>query len=247
MSRTKDDMTEDFSQNTELVIKAQNGDKDAMEKVISLNMGLIKSIVPRFFDRGVEYDDLVQIGALGMIKAVKSYKCEFGCVFSTYAVPLIIGEIRRYLRDDGMIKVSRSIKRLGTHAMKQREIYVKEHGKEPNVEELAEICACTAEELVTALDACCTHRSLSDPLSDDGGSLEDTLPDKNDKIESLCDRISLKDAISKLSDTEKEIIHLRYYCDLSQQKTAELLGVSQVKVSRTEKKIFEKLKNELIV
>ncbi len=247
MSRTKNDTAEDYSQNTQLVIKAQNGDRDAMEKVISLNMGLVKSIVPRFYDRGVEYDDLVQIGTLGMIKAVKSYKSEFGCVFSTYAVPLIIGEIRRYLRDDGMIKVSRGIKRLGMHAMKQREIFIKEHGRDPSVQELACIANTSVEELVSSLDACCSHRSLSEPLGDDGGSLEDTLQDKNDKIENLCDKISLKDAISKLTDTEKEIIRLRYYCDFSQQKTAQILGLSQVKVSRSEKKIFEKLKKELIV
>lgn len=248
MSGTKDGQACDFSKNSELISKAQKGDKEAMSRVVELNMGLVKSIIPRFCDRGVEYEDLVQIGTLGMIKAVKSYSEEFGCVFSTYAVPLIIGEIRRYLRDDGMIKVSRNVKRLGIHAMKQREIYIKEKGCEPKVEELAQICGVSSEELVFALEACYPHHSLSEPTADgDGACLENIIPDKNDGIESLCDRISLKDAIGKLSDTERQIIHLRYYCDLSQQKTAQVLGLSQVKVSRCEKKIFEKLKAELLV
>ena len=248
MSGTRDGQPCDFSKNSELIARAQNGDREAMECVIELNMGLVKSIAPRFCDRGVEYDDLVQIGSLGMIKAVKSYSEGFGCVFSTYAVPLIIGEIRRYLRDDGMIKVSRGVKRLGVHAMKQRELYIKEKGREPKIEELAEICGSCPEELVFALEACYPHHSLSEPAGDGNGvCLENVIPDKNDGIESLCDRISLKDAIKKLSDTERQIIHLRYYCDLSQQKTAEVLGLSQVKVSRCEKKIFEKLKGELLV
>ena len=121
---SQDKHANDYSQNAELINKAQNGDKDSMEKAVILNLGLVKSIVPRFLDRGVEYDDLMQIGTLGMIKAIKSYSQGFGTVFSTYAVPLIIGEIRRYLRDDGAIKVSRGVKRLGVHAMKQREKFV---------------------------------------------------------------------------------------------------------------------------
>lgn len=248
MSGTKDGQACDFSKNSELIARAQSGDSEAMERVVELNMGLVKSIIPRFADRGVEYEDLLQIGSLGMIKAVKSYSEEFGCVFSTYAVPLIIGEIRRYLRDDGMIKVSRSVKRLGVHAMKQREIYIKEKGREPKIEELAEICQSTSEDLVFALEACYPHHSLSEPTGEgDGACLENIIPDKNDGIENLCDKISLKDAIRKLSDTERQIIRLRYYCDLSQQKTAQVLGLSQVKVSRYEKKIFEKLKAELLV
>lgn len=248
MSGTKNIQSGDFSQNAVLIGKAQTGDKEAMSQLVELNMGLVKSIIPRFCDRGVEYEDLVQIGALGMIKAIRSYRPEYGCVFSTYAVPLIIGEIRRFLRDDGMIKVSRGVKQLGVHAMKQREIYIKENGKEPKTDELAKICGVSTEELVFALEACYPHHSLSEPAGEgDGACLENILPDKNDGIESLCDKISLKDAIRKLTDLERQIIHLRYYRDMSQQKTAQVLGLSQVKVSRCEKKIFEKLKAELLV
>ena len=238
----------DYSQNAELISKAQSGDKDSMEKAVILNLGLVKSIAPRFLDRGVEYDDLMQIGTLGMIKAIKSYSQDFGTVFSTYAVPLIIGEIRRYLRDDGAIKVSRGVKRLGVHAMKQREKFIKEHGREPKTSEIAQLCECSVQQVAFALEACYPLHSLSEPVGDkDGACLESVLPDTSDEIQHLCDRISLNDAISHLEETERKIIYLRYYKDLSQMQTAKILGLSQVKISRSEKKIFEKLKSQLIV
>lgn len=238
----------DFSSNASLISSAQNGSREAMAQAVELNMGLVKSIAQRFYDRGVEYDDLIQIGTLGMIKAIKSYSPQFQTVFSTYAVPLIIGEIRRYLRDDGAVKVSRNVKKLGVHAMKQREAFMKEHNREPKITELAALCQAPAEEVVFALEACYPLLSLSEPVGDgDGASLENILPDKTDRIESLCDRIALKDALGKLSKTEQSIVYLRYYKDMSQQQTAHVLGLSQVKISRSEKKIFEKLKTELSV
>lgn len=245
---SSDKHANDFSQNAELIKKAQSGDADAMQSAVALNSGLVKSLVVRFLDRGVEYDDLMQIGSLGMIKAIKSYSPDYGTVFSTYAVPLIIGEIRRYLRDDGAVKVSRGVKRLGVHAMKEKERFVKETGREPKMSELAQRCGCTVQETAFALEACCPVRSLSEPLAEkDGACLESVIADEDDTIQSLCDRITLKDAIASLDETEQRIIYLRYYKDLSQQQTARLLGLSQVKISRSEKKIFEKLRKQLLI
>ena len=238
----------DYSKNSELIQKAQNGDKAAMDELVFSNMGLVRSIVPRFADRGVEYEDLVQIGAIGMIKAVKSYRAEFGTVFSTYAVPLIIGEIRRFLRDDGIIKVSRGTKRTAQNAMKQKEKFMAVHGYEPKLSELAAVCGIPEEELSDALESAYPMHSLSESVGDDDGvTLEGAIPSEDDGISDLCEFLSLKDAVSRLDDTERKIIYLRYYRDMSQQQTADMLGLSQVKVSRAEKKIYGKLKEMLTV
>lgn len=238
----------DYSKNAELITAAQKGDKAAMEELISGNMGLVRSIAPRFADRGVEYDDLLQIGTLGMIKAVKSYRAEFNTVFSTYAVPLIIGEIRRFLRDDGIIKISRTTKRAAQNAMKQREKFISEKGREPRVSELAELCGCSEEELVEALEASYPMHSLSESVGDDDSvTLEGTVASDGDEIGELCELLSLRDAVKKLEPVERRIIYLRYFRDYSQQQTADALGLSQVKISRSEKKIYEKLRELLSV
>lgn len=238
----------DFSKNAELIKAAQSGDKAAMEELINANMGLVRSIVPRFADRGVEYDDLVQIGAVGMIKAVKSYRAEFNTVFSTYAVPLIIGEIRRFLRDDGIIKVSRVTKRTAQNAMKQREKFMAEHGYEPKISELAGLCECSEEELVEALESSYPMHSLSESVGDDDSvTLEGTIPAEGDGIGELCELLSLREAVKQLDPVERRIIYLRYFRDYSQQQTADALGLSQVKISRSEKKIYEKLRELLSV
>ena len=238
----------DYSKNTELIKLAQRGDKAAMDELVSANMGLIRSIVPRFADRGVEYEDLVQIGAIGMIKAVKSYEPQFGTVFSTYAVPLIIGEIRRFLRDDGIIKVSRTTKRTAQNAMKQKEKFVSEHGYEPRMSELSRICGVSEEELTDALESAYPLHSLSEPVCDDDNvTLEGAVPSADDGINDLCEMLSLHDALKKLDPAEQKIIYLRYFRDYSQQQIADALGLSQVKVSRTEKKIYEKLRQMLTV
>ncbi|MBO4868158.1 MAG: sigma-70 family RNA polymerase sigma factor [Clostridia bacterium] len=238
----------DYSKNPELIKLAQNGDKAAMDELLQANMGLIRSIVPRFADRGVEYEDLVQIGAIGMIKAVKSYEPGFGTVFSTYAVPLIIGEIRRFLRDDGMIKVSRTTKRTAQNAMKQKEKFMSEHGREPRISELSQICGVSEDELTDALESAYPMHSLSETVSgDDGVTLEGAIPARDDGINDLCEMMSLRDAVSRLEPEERKIIYLRYFRDCSQQQIADALGISQVKVSRTEKKIYEKLRQMLTV
>ena len=235
------------SDNLLLIQAAQNGDRPAMEKLISQNMGLVKTVARRFIGRGVEYEDLVQIGTMGMLKAAKSFDAGFGTVFSTYAVPLIIGEIRRFLRDDGIIKVSRDIRKKGMLIMKAKEEYIKEHQQEPKLSELASLCEMTSEEVVYALDAVSPIYSLQDTVGneEDGATLEQMTPADENEIEKMTDKLALAEAIAKLDRQSQMIIQLRFYKDLSQQQTAEILGITQVKVSREEKKIFAFLRKEL--
>lgn len=168
--------------NEALLKKAQAGDEKAFEEIISSNMGLVKRIALKFTDRGVDFEDLVQIGAIGMIKAVRSFDFSYECVFSTYAVPLILGEIRRFLRDDGMIKVSRQTKRQGIEILRQKEAFIKAHAREPKLTELAELCGISSEELVYALDAVNPVHSLNESVGDDEGELGDFVADKNNEI-----------------------------------------------------------------
>lgn len=233
--------------NLSLIRMAQGGDRDAMERLICQNMGLVKTIARRFLGRGVEYEDLTQIGTIGMLKAAKSFDTTFGTMFSTYAVPLIIGEIRRFLRDDGMIKVSRDVRKKGSVIMKIKEEFVREHQREPKVSELSALCGMSAEEIVYALDAVCPIYSLQESVGgdEDGTTLEALTPSDENEIERLTAKMALSEAIGKLDEQSRKIIYLRYYRDLSQQQTAEILGITQVKVSREEKKIFAFLRKEL--
>lgn len=231
--------------NEALLKKAQAGDEKAFEEIISSNMGLVKRIALKFTDRGVDFEDLVQIGAIGMIKAVRSFDFSYECVFSTYAVPLILGEIRRFLRDDGMIKVSRQTKRQGIEILRQKEAFIKAHAREPKLTELAELCGISSEELVYALDAVNPVHSLNESVGDDEGELGDFVADKNNEMEALTVKIALAQAIKSLPEIQQKIIMLRFFRDLSQQQTGQLLGLSQVKVSREEKKIMNKLRQAL--
>lgn len=230
----------------QLIRRAQDGDESALEELVSGNMGLVKSIAFRFRDRGTEYEDLVQIGTIGMIRAIRSFDFNYNTAFSTYAVPLIIGEIRRHLRDDGMIKVSRSIKKQGIMILRAKEKFQNEHGREPKLGELAEICEMSMQDMVYALEAVGPVHSLSEKTGDDDNmSLEGIIADKDNAIDSTTDRIALDEAIKSLPELQRQIVRLRYYKDLSQQQTGEVLGLSQVKVSREEKKIMEKLRTAL--
>ena len=234
--------------NLDLISLAQSGDRDALEQLITQNMGLVKNIARRFVGRGTEYEDLVQIGSIGMIKAAKSFDHSYGTVFSTYAVPLIIGEIRRFLRDDGMIKVSRDIRKRGTEIMREKEAFAAEHGREPKISELCELTGATSEEIVYALDAVCPVYSINETLGsgdDEGATLESFISSDSDEIEKTTDRLALIGAVEGLDDMSKNIIRLRFFRELSQQQTAKILGLTQVKVSREEKKIFEKLRKQL--
>ena len=237
----------DYKSNNDLLILASKGDEEAIESLIKNNLGLVRSIAVRFKDRGVEYEDLVQIGSMGMLKAIRSFDFDKGTAFSTYAVPLIIGEIRRFIRDDGLIKVSRIYKQQSAKINKERESYIKLHGKEPTLEDLANLCDLSKDEIVLAMEATSGVTSLSQPLSDGNETftLESTLASERNEIDLKIEHIALSEAISTLPPLWRKIITLRYLKELSQQTTAKMLGLSQVKISREEKKIFEALRQKL--
>jgi len=234
-------------ENQALLRLAQAGDREAQEELLRGNMGLCKSIASRFRDRGVEFEDLIQLACIGMLKAVRSFDFSYETAFSTYAVPLIIGEIRRFLRDDGVIKVSRGTKRLGTDAMKKREEFLRTEDREPKMSELAALCGVSVEELAFALDATGPIRSLSETVGgeEDGTPLSDLIADGEDGIGKMTDRIALGEAIRALPKVWQRLIYLRYVKELSQSQTGKLLGMTQVKVSREEKKIMEQLRRAL--
>ncbi|MBO4983769.1 MAG: sigma-70 family RNA polymerase sigma factor [Clostridia bacterium] len=236
-----------FNNNQLLLEKAVNGDDKATEELMTNNLGLVRSIALKFKDRGVEYDDLVQIGSIGMLKAIRSFDLEKGTVFSTYAVPLIIGEIRRFIRDDGLVKVSRIYKQQGAQLMREREKYIMEKGCEPRIDELAKICGMTSQEAAIALDATSSVSSLSASINgeDDSFTLENTLCEEKNEIDTKIEHIALSQAISALPPLWRKIVTLRYLKEYSQQATAKMLGLTQVKISREEKKIFAVLRKEL--
>lgn len=237
----------DYNINNELLRLAVNGDEGATAKLMEINLGLVRSIALRFKDRGVEYEDLIQIGSIGMLKAIRSFDLEKGTVFSTYAVPLIIGEIRRFIRDDGLIKVSRVYKQQGAMLMRERERFTNEMGREPKIEELAKRCGLSVEEASVAIDATSSVNSLSASLNgeDESYTLENTLSQEKNEIDLKIEHIALSQAISSLPPLWRQIVTLRYLKELSQQVTAEMLGLTQVKISREEKKIFEALRKKL--
>ena len=233
----------DNARNLQLLARIREGDESALDALAKENMGLVNSVAARYRGRGTEYEDLVQIGCIGMIKAAKSFDFSFGTVFSTYAVPLICGEIRRHLRDDGPIKVSRSLRQLGAEAMKQREEFCRKEGREPRFSELSEKMGVGEEELVKAYEAVCPVKSIYDSTGkEEDGQLLDVLPDSDEALEKLTDRLALRQAIKSLDDLHKQIVVLRYYKELSQEQTGRILGISQVKVSREEKKVLAELR-----
>ncbi len=239
---------EKFSLNIALVARAQAGDNEAESELVSANSGLVRSLAAKFRGRGIEFEDLIQIGTIGLVKAARSFDSRRGFAFSTYAVPLIVGEIKRSLRDDGLIRVGRQQKKLGMDLLGARTRIMNEEGRDPTISELAEICSTSTEEAAMALDSISPIYSLSDSGEGDqaGLTLESRIPDPDNEIERTCDRVALAQAINKLPSLQKKIILLRYFRNLTQQQTANELGLSQVKVSREEKKILEFLKNELI-
>ena len=242
-------MSEDekYRQNAVLLADAQSGKIEAEEALLHLNSKLVYSIAMRFCGRGIELEDLLQIGTIGLIKAVRSFDSSRGCVFSTYAVPMIMGEIRKTLRDDGLIKVSRQQKKLGADLLGARSKIMNEEGREAGISELAKICGVTSEEAAMAISSVSPVSSLSEPFGESEGiTLESKIPDPENEIEKLNDRIALSEAISKLPELMKKIVLLRYFRNFTQEETARKLGLSQVKVSREEKKIVEILRKELL-
>ena len=243
--------TERGSRNLDLLYRAQSEDEEdamlALESIIEENMGLVRSIALRFRDRGTDYDDLVQIGTIGMIKAVRSFSFEREVVFSTYAVPLIMGEIKRHLRDEGPIKISRIYKKLSMDIGRARSKIISDEGREPTIAELAEICGISVEEAAIALETINPIASLSETYGDDEKlTLESQLASDDKEIEKLTDKIALGQVIARLPRDWRKIITLRYYRNMTQQQVADALGLSQVKVSREEKKILSTLREELL-
>jgi RNA polymerase sporulation-specific sigma factor len=228
----------------ELIARAQQGDRDASEQLVTDNAGLIWSVVRRFLGRGTEADDLYQLGCLGFIKAVEGFDTEYGTQFSTYAVPKIAGEIRRFLRDDGSVKVSRSIKEQSIVIKNARNLLSCQLGREPTLSEIATQTGLTTEEIVLAENATASTESIHRQTGEDGFSLENILTETESE-ESLVEKISLRQAVEKLPEREKNVIHLRYFHALTQDRTSKVLGISQVQVSRIEKKALQNLKNLL--
>lgn len=225
----------------ELIRRAQQGDKEASERLVTENAGLIWSIARRFLGRGTEADDLYQLGCLGFIKAVEGFDLEFGTQFSTYAVPKIAGEIRRFLRDDGAVKVSRSVKEQAVTIRTMRNHLTTALGREPTISEISRQTGLTPEEIALAENATACTESINRQTGEDGFSLENILTDTESE-EILVEKISLRQAVDKLPEREKMVIQLRYFHCLTQDRTAKVLSVSQVQVSRIEKKALQKLR-----
>ena len=237
-----------FAQNLSLISLAQNGDKTAMEKLVLDNMGLVRTVAVKFRDRGTEFEDLMQIGTMGMIKAIHSFDTSRGTAFSTYAVPLIVGEIRRHLRDDGLIRVSRGTRHTGVLLMRERARIAAEEGRDATVGELAAAVGITVEDAAMALEAMTPVSSLSDnAYGEDSPELGAVIPDRAeaDDMARQVDRIALTQVIAQLPPLWKKIILLRYYRNMTQQQVANAMGLTQVKVSREEKKIMAFMREKL--
>ncbi len=224
-----------MSRTEELIAQAQQGDKLASEALVNENAGLIWSVTRRFLGRGTEADDLYQLGCLGFLKAVEGFDLAYGTQFSTYAVPKIAGEIRRFLRDDGAVKVSRTIKEQAATIKSARNKLNHTLNREPTINEIAQATGLTPEEIATAENATAVTESIQRENGEDGFSLEDILSDTQTE-DSLVEKISLRQAISKLPERERNVIQLRYFHGLTQERVARVMEVSQVQISRIEKK-----------
>jgi len=233
-----------YERTMELIPLAKAGDGEAMEELVRCNMALVRSIVKKYVNRGVEYDDLYQIGSMGLVKAVKNFDPAYNVRFSTYAVPMIAGEIKRYLRDDGMIKVSRSLKELAGKAAAAQVELSSSLGRDPGIQELAEYMGENPEEISMAMDASRPHISIYEPVYGDEGDalVMDKLTGSGDGDEDALDRILLQQLMSILEPREQKIIMLRYFRDKTQSEIAASMGISQVQVSRLESRIMKKLR-----
>lgn len=230
----------------DLIELAQQGDDHAKELLIKNNSGLIWSIVRKFFNRGYDGDDLYQIGAIGLLKCIQKFDTSYNVKFSTYAVPMIMGEIKRFLRDDGIIKVSRPLKEIAIKAKYMKDTLTKENNQEPTITELANAIDVAEEDLILALDASKDVESLYTTVYQGDGNgvyLIDKLQQKNDNQEKIVENIVLKELINTLEHREKQIIELRYFEDKTQTEIARFLGISQVQVSRIEKKVLTKIRS----
>lgn len=228
-----------------LLDAAHNGDNEACERMLEENAGLIWSIVRRYYGRGVDPEDLYQLGCLGFLKAVRGFDFAYGCQFSTYAVPKIAGEIRRFLRDDGAVKVSRGIKERGVAIRTARDRLTHLLGREPTLSELSEETGLEPEDIAVADEANLPVASLQMETGEGGFTLESVLG-ADGMEEGVVEKLALRGAIDSLPDREKQVIFLRYYKNLTQDKAAKVLGVSQVQVSRIERKAMGHLRTKLL-
>lgn len=226
-----------------LLARAKAGDAEARDRLVDENLALVKSVVRRYLERGVEFDDLYQLGCIGLVKAIQNFDEGFEVRFSTYAVPMIMGEIRRYLRDDGPVKVSRSLKEINRRAMAASERLEMETGLTPGVRAIAEAIGESPEDVALALESARATISLNAPIGEDedGATRQDVLPDEA-REEALVDRLLIKELLGRLDARERQIIVLRYFRDCTQARVAEMIGVSQVQVSRLESRILKKLR-----
>ena len=227
-----------------LLEAARGGDNDACERMMEENAGLIWSVVRRYYGRGADPEDLYQLGCLGFLKAVRGFDPAFGCQFSTYAVPKIAGEIRRFLRDDGAVKVSRGVKERAAAIRQARDRLSHTLGREPTLSELSAETGLEAEDIAAAEEANLPVASLQMEAGEDGFTLESMLG-TDGMEEGVVERLALRGAIDALPERERQVIFLRYYKNLTQDKTAKVLGVSQVQISRIERKAMEHLRKEL--
>lgn len=237
-----------YEENLELVEKARKGDKNALNKLIEINLPLVSAITKKFLNRGYEYEDIYQIGCMGLVKAVNNFDASYGVKFSTYAVPMIMGEIKRFIRDDGMIKVSRSVKTTARKLHYDREILTKELNREPTLEELSNYSGVEKEEIIFATESANSMQYLYDTIHQQDGApimLIDKISDNYEEDSDLVNRLALKEVIGTLDIKSRQIIMLRYFKDKTQVEVARMLGISQVQVSRIEKKVLKIMKEKL--
>lgn len=227
----------------ELITKSQTGDKVARDELVERNVRLVWSVVQRFMNRGYDPEDLFQIGSIGLIKAIDKFDLTFEVKFSTYAVPMIIGEIQRFIRDDGTVKVSRTLKELGNKIRITKENLTKKLNRSPTVSEIATKLDITTEEVAQAQDAIKYPQSIYETVYENGGEPITLLDQLSAVSEEWFDHLTLKEAIGRLTERERLIVFLRYYKDKTQSEVAKRLGISQVQVSRLEKKILEEMKD----
>lgn len=241
--------TKEFNKNlSELLEAARMGDKEAQDKITAENIGLVYSVVKRFAGRGYETEDLCQIGCIGLVKAVLKFDTSFDVKFSTYAVPMIMGEIKRFIRDDGIIKVSRSVKELAIKAFAMRERMLNESNSEPSIREIAERLGTSPEEVAVAMEAGLRPESINAPVGEDEGSgraLADRIESHEDCEGSVINKILVRELLDMFDAREKKIIILRYFKQKTQSQVAEVMGISQVQVSRIEKKVLAAMRKSL--
>ena len=238
-----------YEDNTELIRLVKSGSKLAMNKLIEMNIPLVSSISKKFINRGYDYEDIFQIGSMGLVKAINNFDPSFNVKFSTYAVPMILGEIKRFLRDDGIIKVSRNTKNLARKLHYDNEELTKRLDREPTLEELSEYSGLNKEEIIFALESASNLQYLYDTIHQDDGSpvlLIDKLSENVEEDKNMVDKIALKEALRTLENKSRQIIMLRYFKDKTQTEVASMLGISQVQVSRIEKKVLLLMRERLM-